>query len=297
MSYTLDFLKGDTKGEAKKQVQPELHRVASSKGDLYEKFCRVCRENGVDPERVLSSMVFKVMNDEGFAERVLNTDPYVDDLRTPEEQKKDMEFVLQLREEYDLGDEGGIDMDVEGLIQDRLQASVGSPLDALDPSGEGGGGGSSANGQLAEVIDRMDKRLAKLEQEVTEDEAEVVEVEEQTTPEDSHERRQSKIEELRDLADEEDESDDSGNEPSGDEVGEESDASQSQTNDERGGDGGDGTDESVEMGFEEEPEGEDTAGQEVEQFGGTAGDGAEEPEDEFEGPMFSPDDGEVSEDE
>lgn len=297
MSYTLDYLKGDTKGQAKEEAEVDIHRVAAGKGDLYDKFCRVCRDNGIDPERAITDMVFKVMSDESFAEAVLEADPYVDDLRTPEEQKKDLEFLLELREEYGLDEQGGIDMDVEGLIQDRLQASVGSPLDALEPSGGGGGGGGQANGQLTDVIERMDRRLAKLEQEVSSEEPQVVEVDEGRTGQDSEDRRQSKIEELRDLADDEDESSDGGDEPANNEDRGASDGTESQADDEGNEGSGDGSDESVEMGFEGEPEDEGDAGEEVEQFGEASGDGAEGIEDEFDDPMFDPDDGEVSEDE
>lgn len=297
MSYTLDFLKGDTKGEAKKQAETELHRVAAGKGDLYDKFCRVCRDNGVDPERALTDMVFKVLNDEAFAEQVVQTDPYVDDLRTPEEQKRDLEFLLELREEYGLDEQSGIDMDVEKLIEDRLQASVGGPLDALDPSGGNGSGGQSSDGQLTQVLDRMDKRLAKLEQEVGEEEEKVVEVNEPAAGDGSQGRRQSKIEELRELADDGDDNEVSGDDNADSETGEQSDVRQSESDDDGGGEGGDSTDEPMEVGFERESESEDNAGEEVEQFGGTAGDGAEGSEDEFEGPMFSPDDGEVTDDE
>lgn len=307
MTYTLDYLRGDTKGEAKQEAGPEIHSVAAKKGDLYDKFRRVCRDNGIDPERSITDMVFKVMNDEGFAEEAMATDPHVDDLRTPEEQKKDLEFLLELREEYDLQKDTGMDIDVEGLVEDRLQASVGNPLDKLDPSAGGNSGGGSSNGQIAEVLDRMEKRLESLENQV-EDGAEI-EFEEKNTEESrsGEDRRRNKVEEIKSLAEDNDDGEISGDDDAGNSDGEQGDVAEGidkegsqEGSGESGGSGsvnGDDANDTVEVGDEGESEEESDAGAEMEQFGGTARDSDQSDEEEFDGPLFGPEDGEVSDDE
>lgn len=185
MTYTLDYLEDGNEGNAKDEIASEVHRIAASKGEIYEKFVEVCNAAGLDTDREIVSLVFQCINDESFAERVLNVDMSMGGIREAENMEKDLEYVLELRDKYDLDRSGGMDIDVESIISERLSASVAGPFGNL------GDGVSENGGGLESAVRKMNSRLNEIESKVDDDGSDVVEF--------SDDSREDRKEEVRDM--------------------------------------------------------------------------------------------------
>lgn len=158
--FTLDDAEND--GLIKKEAGPEmLSVVRRTNPRLCSKFEKVCEESGQDPAMVLGDYLVRALNDEQFAELILNTDVDMEMLETDQIRKDDIEFVKDIAEEFNLvpDDEKH---PVEKIIDSRIESMDSSPLEGGLGISDGGGDGSNEEvKQLRREVRELRSELQK----------------------------------------------------------------------------------------------------------------------------------------
>lgn len=161
-------------GKIKRQAGPQMVSTARrSSPQVFDAFQNICDQIGQQPKIVLSDMLIKALNDDDYAQRILETEVTMEKLQTGEYRIEDIERVQELAEAFDLKPDTKNDP-VQDLIESRLEAVGGGPLGARN----GDGSDDRKVKRLEQKIERLE---AKLEQEAG---ADVVEVEEEVEEED-----------------------------------------------------------------------------------------------------------------
>lgn len=152
--FTEEEAKND--GKIKKEAGSTMAQVAAKEGgELYDAFVEVCNESGQAPSEVLGDYLVRALNNEGFSERVLQTEIDMMTIRADELRKEDLEFVKEIADEFGLmpDDEPH---PIRQLVEQRLQAKGGGPLSSLTNNGQ------SSNGQSQDV-ERLEARMNRME--------------------------------------------------------------------------------------------------------------------------------------
>lgn len=117
----------------KKEVQSDLIRVAKGSETIYQHFENVCNQVNQDPKRVLADMLVRSLNDQEYADTILNTDVTMDSLNQGEYRKGDIEFVKEIAEEFDLEPDDSENL-IERIIDKRIESVSTSPFDRVNDS-------------------------------------------------------------------------------------------------------------------------------------------------------------------
>jgi hypothetical protein len=143
-------------GKIKKEAGSTMAQVAAKEGgELYDAFIEVCNESGQAPSEVLGDYLVRALNNEGFSERVLQTEIDMMTIRADELRKEDLEFVKEIADEFGLMPDNE-PHPIRKLVERRLEAKGGGPLSSLS------GGNGDSNGQ-GKDIDRLEARMNRME--------------------------------------------------------------------------------------------------------------------------------------
>jgi len=161
--FTIEDAKDDS--TVKTEVAPDLIRTAKrSSPRIFKHFENVCENLDQDPRMVLADMLVRSLNDQGFAEGVLETEVTMEAISRGEYRKEDIEMVKEIAETFDLEPDtrdGGGSI-VDRIIESRIEAVSTGPLDKF--SGRRGGNGQvSGNGQVEELQSEIERLKAELD--------------------------------------------------------------------------------------------------------------------------------------
>lgn len=131
MTYTENDLVEESDGEIKDKIKGEMSKVAQGQNrKIWEAFANVAEYTGQAPGEMLADMAIRAINNEDFAQTILNTEVTMEKLQTGDHRKEDIALVKEISEEFDLepSSSGSI---VDKIIEQRI-ANVGSgPFDDL----------------------------------------------------------------------------------------------------------------------------------------------------------------------
>lgn len=130
MTFTEEDLSNT--GKLKREVAQEAVKIASRENPtLYEYFEEVCEANGQRPQTVIGDMVVKAIDNDAFADAVLDEVVELGKLNKDQMRKEDAEMVQDLMEALGL-DEKEDEDPVEKIIENRFEAATSGPMGMLD---------------------------------------------------------------------------------------------------------------------------------------------------------------------
>lgn len=165
MVFTQEDAKND--GKIKDEAGTSMKQIAARESsELYTYYTQVCENMGVDPGTDLADMAVRALESQEFSERVLNTQVDLRKIKENEIRTEDMKQVKQLYEEFS-GD-GGSSIDIESIIEQRLQQKASGPLGGRRPGGLGGGDGEG--GSSNREVEMLKQEVRELKQELAQKE-------------------------------------------------------------------------------------------------------------------------------
>jgi len=162
MTFTEDDATND--GKIKKEAGATMAQTAAQGGEeLYDAFLEVCSEAGQTPSEVLGDYLVRALNDEGFSERLLQTEIDMMKIKADELRKEDLMFVKEIADEFDLM--GNDDTHpVRELVERRLQAKGGGALSQVMGDRSNGDGGGAEVERLEARMNRMEAMIEQIAQ-------------------------------------------------------------------------------------------------------------------------------------
>lgn len=154
MTFTEEDAQND--GKIKQEAGATMAQTAAKDGgELYDAFLEVCSESGQSPSEVLGDYLVRALSNEGFSERILQTEVDMMKIRADELRKEDLMFVKEIADEFDLM--GSNDTHpIRELVDRRLAAKGGSPLGGLT-------GGENNNGSTDKEVEMLEARMNRIE--------------------------------------------------------------------------------------------------------------------------------------
>lgn len=161
--YRLDDLT-ERRGELKQELRSEVQKQAKQRGELWDKYAKVCENDGVDPVEKLVDTIFMVLMDDSYAEEIAATEIGVSTGVDTEMREDDIEYVLDLYKKYDVFQpEGNNGFDIQDLIEKRLQVATGGPLSGLSSGEESESRLDTKLSSIGQQLDRVERRLDRVE--------------------------------------------------------------------------------------------------------------------------------------
>lgn len=148
-------------GLFKSEIRDSVKSTASrSGGEIFDYYMEWCEINGIDPGVDLADACIRALNDETFAERILNTQMELADVKMGNYREEDFEFLMRMKEEYSGLFDSGLNLNVEDIVEQRLNGG----------SGVMGGGQSQNPFDMAAQGSQQDdnQKVERLEREVQE---------------------------------------------------------------------------------------------------------------------------------
>jgi len=164
MTFTQEDAKND--GKIKAEAGPSMKQVAARENsELYEYYKKVCSNMGVDPGVDLADLAVRALEDESFADRVLNTQVDLRKIKANEIRIQDMKQVKQYYEEFN--NDSGPAIDIESIIEQRLQQTASGPLSGPrgGPLGADRGRESGSNPEVDQLRQEVRRLQSELEEE------------------------------------------------------------------------------------------------------------------------------------
>lgn len=162
-------------GKVREATEPDMVSVAKSQSPrIFQHFERVCESMDQEPRTILGNMLIRALNNEEFAQQILETDINMRALNADEITMEDIELVDKLAERFDLKPDGR-KHPVEKIIDSRLEAVGGSPFDAVRDAGEDMMSKDDDVSELKAEINDLERKLDRVLNEKDRQEKEVVE--------------------------------------------------------------------------------------------------------------------------
>lgn len=160
------FTKEDAQDDSKikSEVSSDIVRTAKqSNPRIFKHFENVCENMDQSPRMVLADMLVRALNNQEFAESVLETEVTMEAISRGEYRKEDIEMVKDIADTFDLtpDNDGGSDGLIDEIISQRIEAVSSGPFDEFTGSGRGR---QSSNEQ--ERIRQLNSQIDQLEREV-----------------------------------------------------------------------------------------------------------------------------------
>lgn len=181
MSESDGFTEEDTEnyGRIKRDIQDSVLTHARKSPELYEAFKQVCDDIGRNPSEVLADEIVRAVKNEGHADALFETEVNLQKVRINDIREEDIDFVMRLREEYDLGGSKSDFEWLDDLVRDRIEAKAGGSVNPFrDRNGKnpmaGGESGTTDTGRFGELENELKRIESKLDK-VVEDEPESTE--------------------------------------------------------------------------------------------------------------------------
>lgn len=162
--FTVEDAKDDS--ALKAEVAPDLSRTAKrSSPRIYKHFENVCENMDQEPRMVLSDMLVRSLNNQEFAEQVLETEVTMEAISRGEYKKEDIEMVKDIAETFDLqpDSDGEGKPVVERIIESRIEAVSTSPLDDVSGSRQ-----RKEARESSERVEQLNAEIERLQNEVQE---------------------------------------------------------------------------------------------------------------------------------
>lgn len=148
-------------GTFKREVKGQLSQRAATKGELYDYYVDALSEIGIETGSDLADFAARVLNDEAFAQKLMDTEVDLQKVKINEIRTEDLRHVKEL---YDMfGEDESESFDVGELVKKRLNRKLGSPVDTLT---EKKGGSRKMrklerkNRELEEKIEMLQNRIS-----------------------------------------------------------------------------------------------------------------------------------------
>lgn len=162
MTFTESDAKND--GLIKREVGKEMAKVAKTQNpQMFQYFKRVCEEVGREPSDVFGEMAVRSLNNEGYAQQVLDSEINMSQIKADEIRMEDVKYVKELTEELGLGQEEESQDPIDQLINKRLEMVTSSPLENLRTTGQNPEG---VNGQVIEHMESLQREIDRLESKI-----------------------------------------------------------------------------------------------------------------------------------
>lgn len=219
MTVTIEDLddEGEVKKEAKGDVEGALSRKAPEIYQYYQELADA--EIGVRVGIDLIDLLIQCTENDNILEQIKGTVPSLNQVKKNETRKDDLEFVLEMQDQFDgYFDNGGGKNVVDELIEAHIESVKQESQRSIDPV-QAALGESDVPNESNGKVERLERELQELRQELREErrggQPETNETSEPETSNESqtkdHEERKAEVESLF-------EEDDSGNGDVGDEV-------------------------------------------------------------------------------
>lgn len=160
------FTKEDAQDDSKikSEVSSDIVRTAKqSNPRIFKHFENVCENMDQSPRMVLADMLVRALNNQDFAEGVLETEVTMEAISRGEYRKEDIEMVKDIADTFDLtpDNDGGSDSLIDEIISQRIEAVSSGPFDEFKRNGRER---QAANEQ--ERIRQLNSQIDQLEREV-----------------------------------------------------------------------------------------------------------------------------------
>lgn len=165
MTFTESDAEND--GKIKREAGQQLNSVmAREGGELYTMFRQWCEDTGRDPSIVLGDMVLRAIKDESFAGELSGVIVDIGKLNMQETKKEDLEFVVELIDEFGGGDSGKQDP-IDRLIEKRIEAIGSGPMGAVGMQEAGNmiGQNGQNNGEVQSLREEVERLKGELREE------------------------------------------------------------------------------------------------------------------------------------
>lgn len=168
MTFTEEDAMND--GKIRSETEPEMVKVASSNSPrIFQHFEQVCGAMDQDPKSVLGNMLVRALNNEEYAQMILETDIDMGVLSSEELMLSDIELLDQIAEKFDLKP-GDKKHPVERILDRRLEAAGGTPLDSVRDIGEEYLNGDRSAAEVQAELDAVRKEIRNLSKQLEEEE-------------------------------------------------------------------------------------------------------------------------------
>lgn len=158
-------------GLIKREVGREMAKVAKSQNpQVFQHFENVCEEVGREPWEVFGEMAVRSLNNEAYAERVLQSEINMGQIKADEIRLEDVKYVKELSEELGLNQSDESQDPIDKLINQRLEMVTSSPWDNLSRKDANT---DSVNGEVLEHMESLQSEIARLQQKIEGEDAEV----------------------------------------------------------------------------------------------------------------------------
>jgi hypothetical protein len=158
-------------GLIKREVGREMAKVAKSQNpQVFQHFENVCEEVGREPWEVFGEMAVRSLNNEAYAERVLQAEINMGQIKADEIRLEDVKYVKELSEELGLNQTEESQDPIDKLINQRLEMVTSSPWDNLSRDKRNT---DSVNGEVLEHMEALQSEITRLQQKIEGEDAEV----------------------------------------------------------------------------------------------------------------------------
>mgnify|MGYP000647974211 CR=1 FL=1 len=125
-------------GVIKANVMGQLVSVAKRESpEIFEYFEETCKRIGVEPKILLADMLVNAINDEGYADRINDTEISLRQAKMNDIRLDDAEFIKELQERF-MDDRPGNDP-IDDLIERSIRGATETPLGPLNERGKQNG--------------------------------------------------------------------------------------------------------------------------------------------------------------
>lgn len=166
-------------GLIKREVGREMAKVAKTQNpDLFGYFEQVANEVGREPADIFGEMCVRALNDEAYANQIMQSEVNMRKLRSDEIRVEDVKYVKQLADELGLNEKDESDDPIERLINNRLETVTTSPMSQIQ---EKRNQSSQNDEQVMEHMQSLQSEINRLRQKI-DDEGEVQQTEQTSSP-------------------------------------------------------------------------------------------------------------------
>lgn len=162
MTFTESDAEND--GMIKREAGREMAKVAQQVNpEVYQHFLNVCENRGVEPPLLLGEMAVRALNDEGYANRIFNTEVNMSAIQQNEIRKEDVQFVTEIESMFKEEDDGAMDP-IDELIEDRIRNMASSPVKQARKNISTK---SDSDEELKEFLAQMNSRMEQMEEKIS----------------------------------------------------------------------------------------------------------------------------------
>lgn len=155
MTEEFTMADADDDGRIKREAGKQMASVAKRESPrLFEHFQKVCENRNRTPDKILGGIALRALENSDYAKRISREEIDMSVLEADQLRIEDVEFVTELFDR--LGLEEDEDDPVMDMINKRLEAASGSPLDnfSLKDDGE-----SNLDNQVLNRLERLEQKI------------------------------------------------------------------------------------------------------------------------------------------